>query len=348
MPMIRNLIFCLTAVLLSVEVKAVSYEYQEGKGLKLSWQTKDRVGITLGNVNNGEMEQLSFWASSTESASPLDRQLYAVGYLLKPDATYYSYSPYKWSAKFDARAIECRYDNQTQSGNGSTSGLVSCDYQMAKATTSTSDCTFLYRHIGGVMRISFLAPTAMTIAELKVTTDTPTLATTAVMDIIDQKVVLDGYADALTLAIDHISVTKGEETVLYLSVPAQDLSSTVISISVKDDNGAETSIATLKGPNVKAGYLYEMPLAKASRAAAKAFAPTKEAAPMRAAGIANPLAHAEDFPIDNDYECELPNAVSHAYINNIIINDYFNLNGIKAETLIKGNTYIHRGKKIIW
>lgn len=348
MPMIRTIIICSAALLLSVEAWAIGYEFRQGKGLELSWQTDDRVGVTTGNVSYGTMEQLSFWTSSKESASRLDRSLYAVGYQLKPTTTYYSYSPYKWVENFDAHNIRCRYDQQKQSGNGSTSGLALCDYQMTKATTSTSDCTFPYRHIGGVMRISFLAPTAMTIAELKITTDTPTLATTAVMDIIDQKVVLEGYAAALKLTTENISVAKGEEAVLYLSIPAQDLSSTMISISVKDDKGAETSIATLKGPNIKAGYLYDMPLTKVSRAAAKAFAPTKEAAPQKAAGISNPVAHAEDILTDTDYKCEVVSSISPLHINNIKDNNYYTLQGMKTTMPVKGQVYIHKGKKTIF
>lgn len=332
----------------TVCVHAADYVYSAGYGLQFSWQTDDRVGVTTGNVSYGEMEQLSFWASSKESASRQDRSLYAVGYQLKPSTTYYSYSPYRWAEVFDAHSIQCRYDQQTQSGNGSTAGIATCDYQMAKAETSTADCTFPYRHIGGVMRISFLAPAAMTIAGLKVSAETPALATAAVMDIIGQKILPGGYADALTLTTENISVAKGEETVLYLSLPAQDLSSTMLSLTVKDDKGAETLIATLKGPDVKAGCLYEMPLSKTSGAAAKASAPLKETAPQPAAGITNPVAHADDFPTDTDYKCDVTSSISPLHLINIYNSSYYTLQGVKTTTPTKGQVYLHKGKKIIF
>lgn len=309
--MIRGVIYS-AALLLSAEAWAIGYEYRQGKGLELSWQTDDKIGITTGNISYGEMEQLTFWASSRESASRLDRSLYAVGYQLKPATTYYTYSPFRWIEKFDAHNILCRYDQQMQSGNGSTSGLASCDYQMAQATVSATEYTFPYRHIGGVMRISFLAPAAMTIAELSVTTETTTLATVAVMDIINKRVSLDEYSDVLTLKTENISVAKGEETVFYISVPAQDLSSTALSISVKERNGNIFPIATILGPDVKAGKLYDINLKEPSRTAARTIqnvqqgsSPSIQAPKIqRVAGIANPLAHTEDILLDSSYSVQ--------------------------------------------
>ncbi len=346
--MIRNLIY-FAVFLISVGVHAANYTFRSGYGLEFSWQTDDRVGVTSGNVTYGEMEQLSFWTSSTTTASRNDRSLYAVGYQLKPEMTYYSYSPYKWSAEFDAKAIECRYDDQTQNSNGNTATLASCDYQMASATTSTTACTFSYQHIGGVFRISFSAPAAMTIKELLITTDTPVLATIAVMDIIEQKVALDGYSNKLNLMTENISVNKGEEVVIYMVLPAQDLSSTSLSMSVKDEMNNEIPIATVVGPNIKAGYLYDMNLSGHSPAKTpKAFLPAKESAPEKVSGIANPTVHAEDFLIDTDYKCEVVTSISPLRINKIKDNNYYNLQGMKTTKPVKGQVYIHKGKKTIF
>lgn len=313
--MIRTIIICSAALLLSVEAWAIGYEFRQGKGLELSWQTDDRVGVTTGNVSYGTMEQLSFWTSSKESASRLDRSLYAVGYQLKPATTYYSYSPYRWASVFDAHNIQCRYDQQKQEGNGSTFGLASCDFQMAKATTSSTDCTFPYRHIGGVLRISFPAPSAMTIAALCITTETPTLATVAVMDIIDQKVTLDGYSTALTLKTENLSVANGGEVVLYLFIPAQNLSSQKLTMSVKDGKGSNVPLATILGPNVKAGKLYDINLKGQSRAAVQSIQHVQEAVMQRAAGIANPLAHIEDMSFDMSYSVQYVQATKKGDVN---------------------------------
>lgn len=343
--MIRTIIICSAALLLSVEAWAIGYEFRQGKGLELSWQTDDRVGVTTGNVSYGEMEQLSFWTSSKEQASRQDRSLYAVGYQLKPATTYYSYSPYRWASVFDAHNIQCRYDQQKQEGNGSTFGLASCDYQMAKATTSSTDCTFHYRHIGGVLRISFPAPSAMTIAALCITTETPTLATVAVMDIIDQKVTLGGYSTALTLTTENLNVTKAEEVTLYLAMPAQDLSSTNICISVRDDGGNITPLGSFLGPNVKAGRLYDVNLNHKKQAPVAGRTDVAKVMPeATASGIANPLARTEDFLLDEEYICAVSTPKAETPTHD---NDYYNLLGVKAVAPIKGNVYIHQGKKIL-
>ena len=315
MSIIRNL-FCLVFMLLCLDAWAIGYVSKQGKGLELSWQTDDRVGITSGNVTYGEMEQLPFWASSNASASRNDRDLYAVGYQLKPEMTYYSYSPYRWVAAFDARNILCQYNQQKQVGNDNPSGLAACDYQMAAATSSSDAISFSYKHIGGVLRISFLAPAAMTMASLNLTTETAVLATKATMDIISQKVELGGYAATMTLETANISVVKGEKVVLFLALPAQDLSANKLKIAVRDSNGKEFPLATVMAPNVKAGCLYEMALMDSPQTQAATPRQTvRESAPQRVAGIANPLAHTDDILLDNSYSVRYVQAVKKGDVN---------------------------------
>ncbi len=322
MSIIRNLFFSV-AVLLCADAWAIDYVSRQGKGLELSWQTEDRVGVTSGNVVYGEMEQLAFGASNNASASRNDRSLYAVGYLLKPEMAYYSYSPYKWTSVFDARNIQCRYDQQKQVGNDNPSGLAACDYQMAAATASSDAISFSYKHIGGVLRISFLAPSAMTIASLNITADNPVLATVASMDIVSQKVQLGDFAATMTLETGNLSVTKGSEVVLYLFLPAQNLSSSKLGISVKDGNGNSITLATILGPDVKAGRLYDIDLKGQARAAAKTLRNIRqddlqddqESTAQRAAGIANPLAHIDDILLDKSFSVQYVQAVKKGDVN---------------------------------
>lgn len=351
--MVKNVLCAATALFLSVETFAVSYTYLPEYGLQVSWQTDDRVGITTGNISNGTMEQLSFWTSSSAS-SPNDRSLYTVGYLLKPNTAYYSYSPYKWAETFNAGNIKCTYNQQTQTGNDNTSALAKCDYQMAKATTSSSACSFAYKHIGAILRISFLAPADMQIAALNLKTESPTLATAATMDIISQTVTPEDFAATMTLHTENISVAKGAEVVLYMACPPQDLSATSLSITATDGNGNETLLATTYGPNIKSGYLYDFALNKQHRSLSfSKKQQTAESAPLRASGIANPTAHIEDFPIDSDYACSItavntdskPNLNTN---NENLKNHYYTLDGTQTTNPQKGNVYFHKGKKIFY
>lgn len=288
--------------MLSMQAWSIDYRFVQREGLQLYWQPGDKVGVTTGNVSYGTMEQLAFWTSST-SVSRSQTNLYAVGYSLKESTPYYSYSPYQWMEAFDARSIPCRYDSQTQNGNGDASSLAQCDYQMASAVTSSTACTFAYRHIGGVLRISFAAPAAMNVASLTVSTQQASLPTTAVMDIISQSVTLQDYATAMTLRTENISVAKGQQVVLYLACPAYDLSANMLSVSVTDDKGNAHQLATVMGPNIKAGYLYDMPLTQTPAATTAKTTQTNAQinTMLAAAGIAKPAAQVADIRIDDAY-----------------------------------------------
>lgn len=339
-------------VLLCIHASAVNYTFRPDYGLELSWQTDDRVGVTTGTATYDVMEQLSFWVSSKQTTSPLERNLYSVGYKLKTETTYYSYSPYRWTETFDAHNIQCRYEQQEQNGNGSTANLAPWDFQMAAATTTSSGCTFSYKHVGSILRFSFPAPAAMTIAEFRVTTETPALATTAVMDIIDQKVTPDGYSTAMVLLTKNISVARGEEVVLYLACPPQNLSTTLLNVSVVDDNGISVPLASFAGPNIKAGRLYDIAFGGASRTAAKTLQNVQQLGLQnvqasdiqRVAGIANPLAQAEDILLDTEYVCAVK---APATDKRTLTDNYYTLDGMRTASPRTGNIYIHKGKKIV-
>lgn len=283
---------------------AVTYRFVPGKGLEFSWDASDKVGITTAILNYGEMEQQKFQISSQATISQRVKYLYAVGYQLKSSTAYYSYSPYISNNAFSAYNITCRYDQQTQNGNGSTVALSQCDYQMAATVSTATECVFEYQRIGGVLRVTFLAPSAMTVTALTVKSETPMVATTATMDIVNQRVTLGARTTAVTLTTQNITVAKGDEVTLYLALPAQDLSSSVLDITVSDANGTEYPIAKIMGPNVKAGKMYDITLTNAPRAFnSKSF--TSMMPQVNAVGISNPVVSSTDILLDNDFTLQL-------------------------------------------
>lgn len=297
-------ILCQIALLFfAIDTWAGDYVFQPTKGIEQFWQTTDRVGITTANTSYGSMEQLSFWVSSKTGSSRNENILFATGYQLKTGTTYYAYYPYIWAEDFNANNIYCDYKSQIQSNNGKVSHIASADYQMASATPSATDCAFYFQHIGGVMKVTFPAPEAMTIASMSIKAQSPVVATAASMNIVGKTVELTDYATSLTLQTQGISVSKGEEVVLYLATPAQDLSAYPLDITVTDSNGKKSTIARVMGPNIKAGYLYDISLNDKPQAS-KSIAPYDIAgakAAVKATGIANPLAVTSDILLDNSY-----------------------------------------------
>lgn len=290
--------------LLSNILYASTYQFVSGKGLEFSWDTNDFVGITTGVETYGEMEQQKFRINNQSTISQKEKYLYAVGYQLKPLTAYYSYSPYLFSNIFNANSITCRYDQQTQNGNANAAALSQCDYQMASTVSTATECTFAYQRIGGVMRITFLAPSAMTVTAMTVKSETPMVATTATMDIVNQRVTLGARTTAVTLTTQNITVAKGDEVTMYLALPVQDLSSNALDIIVTDVNGTEYPIAKIMGPNVKAGKMYDITLTNAPRAFnSKSF--TSMMPQVNAVGISNPVVSSTDILLDNDFTLQL-------------------------------------------
>lgn len=302
----KTLIYRIIALLpafIAIEAWAASYVYKSGEGLLFSWQKNETVGVTTGNIEAGMMEQLKFWTSGTEESTSTDRGLFAVGYKLNPYTTYYSYRPYIWSEAFDARNITCSYAGQVQDGNASTAALSNYDYQMAAATTSSDACTFIYKRVGGVVRLSFIAPETMSIRQMTLKADKPAMATSAKMNIMSQQTTLGDYSSSVALTASNISVGKGSEVVLYLMLPAQDLSTTNLSVMVTDGNGAQTILAMVKGPNIKPGFLYEMALGDVpgSNKSKGQYPVTDKATVTTAVGIGTPMARSSNINIDKNY-----------------------------------------------
>lgn len=322
---LRVLYMSAILVVLSQEAWAIDYIYSKDKGLQLAWTADDKVGITTGNVTHGFMDQLTFWISGKATANSGEKDLYAPGYQLKAATTYYSYFPYRWQDEFDARNIVCSYDKQTQTGNGSTVALSKYDFQMAAATTTADACSFAYEHIGGVLRISFPAPKAMTVRQLTVESQHVPFPMKAVMNIIDKEVKVSDYSLTLTLATENITVAEGEEVVLYLACPVNYYSYDTLSVTVTDSNADNHEIARFIGPDVRAGYLYEITLPANQEAKAKQGTKgeanqeakanqepmaNKEAplSPMPpAVGITNPRAATKDIETDKTFKLTIIN-----------------------------------------
>lgn len=297
---------------LPMELQSADYVYNSNSGLQFAWKTDDAVGVTTGSA-----EQLKFWVSSTPGQNSTERSLYAVGYLLKPNMTYYSYSPFVWKEHFDATNIACSYGSQVQKGNSNTEALAKYDFQMATAHTSESACTFTYKHIGSVIRLSFLAPEAMNVTKVSLVADKAVIATAATMNIVSQSVTLGERSSSVSLTTDNMQVSKGAQGVAYIMLPAQDLSAADLDIVVEDGKGMQTTLAKVKGPNLKAGRMYEMSLLNvASRTSKNAKSNAKGATIRMASGIANPLAKSSHITIDNDYTVELISNTMKGDVNN--------------------------------
>lgn len=326
---------------------ALDYTYRANYGLELGWKTDERVGITTGISQYGEMEQLTFWASSKAMASRNDRSLYAAGYQLKTGTVYYSYAPFKWSESFDAKNIKCNYANQSQTGNGNANGLATVDYQMAMAVASATEASFSYRHIGGILRISFPAPTELNDATLSIETQQSVIATSATMDIVDGTTQLGSYDHSIELSAKGLDVGEGKQVVLYLACPAQDLSTRELDIIIANEGGTEHTVARIMGPDIKAGMLYDIAIDKSTRSRVATKTMTQTMPITTATGVANPIAHTDDILLDNTFVLrytDITTGVNAKCYDNKKETSY-TLGGVKTIKGKKGEIYIQNGKK---
>lgn len=336
------------------EASAMDYLYEQEKRLALAWNTNDKVGITTGVPNYGMMEQLAFWVSSKTSSAPNERSLYATGYALRENTHYYSYSPYMWQDDFDAQHIPCPYTGQKQAANADAKHLSAFDYQMADATPAAGACTFRYKHTGGVLRVSFLAPSAMTLHAVSIKAQTEVLANATEMNIVNQSVTPSGYSKTITLATDNFNVLPGEKVVCYLAVAAQDLSAEKLTVTITDYDGYEQPLATVMGPDIKAGKMYDVAITQTTNASKPLHSADKQRQrPIATAvGVSYPVVVTSAIPIDDTYtvqyveQPDVPTAISvPSHTDNS--GAYYTISGVRVTKNQKGSIVIFKGKKII-
>lgn len=284
-----------------VMAQASDYRYVAGQGVVCGWSINDRTGMTTGSVNvTGKVQQLCYYVTTVDPVMPQYASTNAIGYALTANSTYYSYYPYKWNSDFNPESIDCNYTEQQQEGNGTLAHLYAKDLSIAKVqTTSSASCDINYQHIGSVLRIVCSAPQAMIPTELLLKTESSVIPATATANLLTQQVEWGGYSDEISIALDGVQLAKGQELVVYLMMPAVDLSAQTLTCTCKLNNGAKLRMATFKGPDMTAGKLYEANLVSS----ASNCKPMKSlAGHTTATGVEYPTVYAPDFEIDNDYK----------------------------------------------
>lgn len=288
---------------LPLSMSAMTYGYTEGYGLKVAWQTDDRVAITTGIMEYGYTQQLCFFASSTPAYTENIRQVYATGYKLKDATQYLSYFPYRWIANFDASAVPMSYTGQQQDNNNSTLHLAQYDYSAAVAAPANDACTFGYHHLSAFLRITFVVPDGTSAKEtLTIEGKATPLPTSQSHNLKAQGT----ETEVTTTATGSLSITLGELTpgtryTAFLAMPQADLSSENIGITL-----GTTALATIRGFKAKPGCLYNIDLAATAKdntvsaaKGSKAF----DASPL--AAVERPSVYMPDIPMDKDFVLEV-------------------------------------------
>lgn len=285
------------------KVASITYTYAEGKGLLFAWQTDDLVGITAGIQDNGKTEQMAYFVSSTAQALPNDRTLYSIGYVLKPGMRYYAYYPYSHDALGSGMTLSLDYVWQTQRGNGSTAHLPLMDYALAETVTTSASGEFRFAHLGGVLRIEFVAPFAFSSADLNIYGDRAVLPTIARADLNSGQLYLMTTNRLFPVTLEDFNVRAGDLVTVYVTLPAVRLSGELLTLTLRTWGGAnEYTFPRFYAPDIKRGMLYDidltLPVSRAAVQEAKTF-PMPFAA---SATLRNPLVHADDILFDTSYK----------------------------------------------
>lgn len=291
----RYLTILSVMMLISLTASAADYKYVAGRGFEFAWAKDDRVGV----AQSSTAEQLVFWTSSSEMTQRGERELYATGFLLKPNTEYCSYYPYKWSSTFDPKNVSFSYLGQYEELNDYLTHLYDYDFSIAKSKSTSTGCTFTYKRIGCILRIQATMPRGLKIVELQVKTRSNSIPVNATADLTNQTVTWSNYQSTLSLQHTEIPLTMRSNYIAYVAFPTVDLTSEQLTFTLIGKDNTTITFATIQGINFQAGKLYDLTLSGTTSSTVNPYTTTTA---TQSKSLSRPLAHADNFPLATGYK----------------------------------------------
>lgn len=218
-------------------------------GMAFSWVDGDVVGVYASkSMANFNIETIG---SDAKSAS-----FDGGGFSLTAGSTYYAFNPYNADGTNKA-AVPVSYTGQIQAANTDASHLGAYDFMTSQATAyATNRASFNFAHLGSVMRMKLTVPAGINYQSLKITSPSTPFVTVGTVDLTAETPVITATetSNEITLGLDF--TTSGETLLtLYAMVAPVDLSSSTLTLTLKDNHGGEYN-AEVAGKNMLAGSAY--------------------------------------------------------------------------------------------
>ena len=263
-------IFCLQAY-------ATEYAYNITSGVRVGWNTADKVGIfPVGST------QSRFDVSSIDNNDNHTATLDGHGKSLKVGIRYLALYPYNYSYYENddvSTSLPISFPTLTQTANGTLSHIAQSDYMAADITaTSQSLCTLNFDHLNALLRMSVMVPKDATFRSMTIHSAKASFITSGTLNLATRVLTTKTSSADMVLNIDNVLVKRGETLTTYCIVPVADLSGQTLTATFETTTG-EQYTCSFQGQQMQAGKIYniERTLNKANSAKSSAYplSPTK-------------------------------------------------------------------------
>ena len=233
-----------------------SYIYKEGVGLRFCW-VRSCTGRAY--YDKGGSDYVLLLARTVED----DGNTVTVsngGWSLVEDNEYYGYFPYDGSHYRKANtALAVTYNGQKQVGNDTPGHMGLYDYMTARSVITTASPRFNFKHLGGVMRLSYVADRTMTITSVVLRTTGNSLPVSAVVNVPEQTITPSVTDNSMTLLMEGVEVDSGEKLTAYVMLCPANLTGETITVRINAEDGTFVE-RQLTGTDIKPGQLYNIEL----------------------------------------------------------------------------------------
>lgn len=237
-------------------VFAGNYSYISGERISFSWNANDVLGIMRETGS-----QMRFFAKDIDPVDGHVSTFAQMGWALTANSTYYAYAPYSKDVtlnSYQANSIPVSYQGQCQRGNNNLESLADFDYMMGEVTPNgiSADATINMHHVGAVLRFSCTVPENEVFTKFELTSEYDVLPTDLVMNLVSGSVSETSRSNSFGIALDNIEMQKDQTLIVYMMMPACDLSGIIIKPRFHTASGKTYVLKTYLGDEVKAGKLY--------------------------------------------------------------------------------------------
>lgn len=351
---------------------AIGYTYnQQTGGMDVCWQYDDMCGV-LTESNT----EIIHWVTDGGSSSC---EISGYGWALTPNSQYYAYYPYSQSYKINKNpmtALPVSYKGQTQTGNNNTAHLNAFDFMTAQALSGEENCHFDFNHLGCVLRIECEVRGKQTLKGLTITSSSKVFVDEATIDAVNGTLTPTAYSSTMSLALNDVTIADGEHLVVFMMLPAMDLTDKLMTVTLTNAEGKVCS-ADIRATDIKRGCLYPMYLKMSAFRNARVrafdsddplwfshinensdsdFSSTAIKSPAKAPIISRVTAAMSNFLSDDTHSFEQINWIDDSGIASPSISPYggveggcrsYTLTGIRTQSPKQGAIVVHNGKKYI-
>lgn len=190
----------------------------DGDG-QFSWKEGDVIGVVP--ADNQTVQ--SNYTIAEISANPKSARFDGGAWALKEGKDYIAYYPYQSVVLTSDGQATLSFTGQTQAGKNDTGHIGAYDYMYAeKVSPSEGNAIFTFKHKISLVRIVLTVPETATYTKLTFSCTDAVFAESATMAIADGSLALGTKRKSISLGLDNLSLSKGEELVAWLSVCPND------------------------------------------------------------------------------------------------------------------------------